>query len=224
MNRNYIHEDDDMSDQTQFRGGRWVLAILALSALLIAGAFWGVAYAQTSPCDTVRWDEDCISWNAPLTRTDGSALPAADIGSYVLERAAVGSTTWTVLATITAPVQAYRYGGLKSGDAWQYRVSAVLKSGARSVPSEIKTATTTEPPPNPPVLKTVDATAYEIKPNSAGTLVATRVGLVPIGTACEATSQRVAAGIAYTRIPRDAVDMVNWPSTVKLQDVWGKCG
>lgn len=83
--------------------------------------------------------------------------------------------------------------------------------------------------PNPPtgVTTVQDPTAFEIKTSSTGTLVATRIGLVPVGTACDASTRRVVAGIAYTRIPRDAVDVVNFSSSTGLKawvpEVYAKC-
>jgi len=224
MNSNYIREDDPMTNQLTIERDidvpsikRKAWAVIAVAFLLLFAAW--CATAQTPAC---AWNEDCIAWNAPTTRTDGSAIAATDIASYVVESAPAGATTWAQLGTVTAPVQAYKRTGLKAGDAFDYRVSVVLKSGARSAPSEVKSATTAEPPPNSPVLKSIDTLAYEIKPNSTGNLVATRIGYIPMGTACGDRQQTIGT-VAYTLVPRTSVDMVSWPSTVRLQDLWAKC-
>lgn len=218
-NHDRIHSDFDDAE----RFGRAVALVGALAFLLIALLWFGTSHAQAA----CAWSEDCLQWTAPTTYSDGSVLLGTDIGTYIVESAPAGSSTWTQLAVVTAPVQAYKRVGLKNNDAYQYRVSAVLKSGARSAPSNVQTATTIEPPPSTPTLKTIDALAYEIKTNSTGTLVATRIGLVPVGTACDAATRLVVAGIAYTRIPRDAVDVVNFSSLTGarawIPDVYAKC-
>lgn len=78
--------------------------------------------------------------------------------------------------------------------------------------------------PNPPSnLTATDVTAMEIRPNSTGTLVASRVGLVPLGTRCY-EDKRTAAGVTYNGVPIELVDMVNWPIASNLREAWAKCG
>lgn len=207
--------------------GWMITTLIFLAVLLLFSATAGAQSSSTcatSPTVVCAWNEDCLEWARPTTYTDNSPLAATDIASYVVESAPVGSTTWTQLGTVTAPVQGYKRTGLRHGEAYQYRVIAVLKSNVRSAPSNVCNHVTTEPAPNPPVLKTVEANAYEIKTNSTGSLVATRIGLVPVGTSCSERQQKVGT-VTYTQVPRAAVDMVNFSTTKNawVPEVWARC-
>jgi len=180
--------------------------------------------ASTVPC---AWNEDCLTWSRPTTYSDGTALNAADISTYAVEASPVGADTWTQVGTVTAPVQGYKRAGLKHGDAFQYRVSAILKSGVRSVPSNVCNLTTSEPTPSPPVLQTTDTVAYEIRTNAQGVLAKRHVGYVPIGSACEAGNTRKVGTVTYTRVAMlkpDYVEQIDFiVSATKLTDAWARC-
>jgi hypothetical protein len=89
------------------------------------------------------------------------------------------------------------------------------------------TVTITAPPiPNPPTNLTVaaDATAFEIKANSLGVLVASRVGVVKQGTPCVSAERKTAGGVIYTRVAREDVDIVNFSTgNVWVPLVYAKC-
>jgi hypothetical protein len=72
-------------------------------------------------------------------------------------------------------------------------------------------------PPSPPVNVVVsDTVAYEWRP---GTSTMARVGLVPLGTPCGPELKTVAT-LKYCRLPIGSVDKINWPTNLKLAEVW----
>jgi hypothetical protein len=122
--------------------GLWVLA-----AMLVV--FSCVVHAQTATC---AWNADCLKWDRPTTYVDGTTLASTDVASYEIEAALLGSTAWTKVGTVSAPIQAFTRIGIKANEIWQYRVTVVLVSGQRSTPSNVQVGpTTVEPAPNPPV-------------------------------------------------------------------------
>lgn len=186
-----------------------------------------------------------LSWTPPTQNTDGSAL--TDLGGYVISYGtAAGSLTQTVNLAVPA-ANTFDVTGLAAG-TWFATVSAATTgcfpsstvTCRTSLPSStVSRAVTTTPGgnlpqlsillepytvPKPPTSVTAtDATAFEIKPNSTGTLVATRVGFVRVGTRCY-DEQRIAAGVTYNGVPIELVDLVNWPSATVLREAWAKCG
>ena len=179
-----------------------------------------------------------LTWTPPTQNTDGSAL--TNLASYRVKYG-TSSASLTQMQTVTAPASTAIVSNLTAG-TWYFGATAVNSAGAESALSNIGTKTIAAPPPttvsrtvtwtvkapsvpNPPTnLTVVDMTAYEIKTNSTGTLTATRVGVVPTGTVCDPQRQQKVGVVTYWRIPRQAVDLVSWPSSVKLQDIYAKCG
>lgn len=175
-----------------------------------------------------------LSWTPPVKNTDGSTLTnlagwrisygsSATVLSQVIQIANPGISAYVVTGlppgTQYFGVKAYTTTGVESD------LSNITSKAVATVPGQSATKTvavTVDTKPLPPVLA-IDTQAYEIKTNSTGTLVATRIGLVPLGTTCSERQQKVGA-VTYSLIPRQSVDMVNWPANVKLQDVWAKCG
>lgn len=175
-----------------------------------------------------------LSWVLPTKNTDGSTLTnlAGSRISY-----GTSATALAQAVQISDPgIARYVVGNLAAG-TWYFGIKAYTSTGVESSLSNVTSKVATVTPgqsvsktvdiavdtqPLPPVL-TLDTQAYEIKPNSTGTLVATRVGLVPLGTTCSDRQQKVGS-VTYSLVPRTAVDMVNWPANVKLQEVWARCG
>lgn len=186
-----------------------------------------------------------VSWTPPLQNTDGTLITALG-GYYIDYGTAAGALNQTINLAVPGATT-YDVTGLTAG-TWFVTVRAATPgcfpsttvtcyvSQQANVASK---AVTTTPGgnlpqlavvldpyqvPKPPTTVTVsDVTAMEIKPNSSGELVASRVGLVPIGTRCY-DEQRVAAGVTYNGIPIELVDFVNWPSVTDLREAWAKCG
>jgi hypothetical protein len=191
---------------------RTVLFIV-VSLLLLAAAMG--AHAQTVPA--CAWNEDCLQWDRPTTRVDGTALASTDVASYVIEMAPQGSSTWTQVGTVNAPVQAWKRSGVKPGEIWQYRVTVVLTTGTKSAPSNVAAGPpTVEPAPNPPTLKTVDTLAYEIN-KSTDALALNAVGTVALGVSCK--PEYDANGLHV--VPRS---LVKFATLTKPLVVVAKCG
>lgn len=215
MNRDYIRDDWSSSNPRESeRAERWARRGLVIIAMFVLCAWACGAYAQTTTC---AWNNDCLSWDRPTKYVDGSTLASSDVASYEIEAQLLGASTWTKIATVNAPVQAYTRVGIKANEIWQYRVSVVLVSGNRSAPSNVAVApATVEPAPNPPVLKTVDTLAYEIN-KSTDALKLAAVGTVPLGITCK--PQYDANGLNV--VPRD---QVKFKTTTKPLVVVAKCG
>lgn len=181
-----------------------------LVAIAIAMVWTPVAYAATK----------AVMWVLPTQNTDGSALPASQITRSTVvwgssastltgSKAVTGAATST---TIDLPPGTHFIGVKVTANGNDSAVSALIQS---VVPF---------PTPNPPTGVTVtDPTAFEIRPNSTGALVASRVGIIPVGTICSERQQTVGA-VTYSLVPREMVDLVNWPNDTKIKDVWAKCG
>jgi hypothetical protein len=84
--------------------GLWVLA-----AMLVV--FSCVVHAQTATC---AWNADCLKWDRPTTYVDGTTLASTDVASYEIEAALLGSTAWTKVGTVSAPIQAFTRIGIKA--------------------------------------------------------------------------------------------------------------
>jgi hypothetical protein len=218
MNKHYLRDWDSDAPHVPHteahQRASWGLIVIALLFAFCAWLFAPSAHAQTAP--TCAWNADCLQWSRPTTYVDGSTLASTDVASYVIEAAPVGSSTWTQIGTVTAPTQGFTRNGLKDGEQWQYRVSVMLVSGARSAPSAVQTATTTAPLPSPPTLKTVDTLAYEIN-KSTDTLALNAVGTVALGVSCK--PEYDANGLNV--VPRDSV---KFKTTTRPLVVVAKCG
>lgn len=217
MNKHYIRDEEcnfDVPHTEPHQRAAWGLIVLALLFALFAWLFAPAVHAQTTTC---AWNNDCLSWDRPTKYVDGSTLAATDVASYEIEAALLGASTWTKIATVNAPVQGYTRTGIRAGEVWQYRVTAVLVSGNRSAPSNVQVApATVEPAPNPPVLKTVDTLAYEIN-KSTDALKLAEVGTVALGVTCK--PEYDANGLNV--VPRD---LVKFKSTTRPLVVVAKCG
>lgn len=234
MNRNYVYDEDSGLDEQQTRhfgdGARWfVVYLVAVFAGIALLAFGGKADAQTVPRNAAR-----LTWTTPAQNTDGSAIPATCPSGQTT----CGRLSRTLLEYGTCNGSAF---GNRIGDifvaapgaeatvsnlvvqTYCFRAFAQNDYGVSSATSNVVARTIAAPQPNPPLIA-IDATAYEIRRNSTGALIATRIGVVAMGTACSAEQQQTVAGVSYALVPREAVDLVNWPSTVRITDVWARCG
>jgi hypothetical protein len=203
-----------------------VLALFFLIACTLA-AF--KASAQTVPRDAAQ-----LQWVHPTQNTDGTAIPAScpagvtNCGRLTQTRLEYGSCSGTAFGTkvgeitVAAPANTATVSALVP-QVYCFRAFSRNDFAAESAASNVGTKTIAAPTPKAPLLS-VDTLAYEIKTNSAGRLVATRIGLVPMGTLCASEQQQTVEGETYSRVDRAAVDVVNWPANLKLADVWAKCG
>jgi hypothetical protein len=221
MNRNYIRPeqwgdnyDPPSPPHTEpHQRASWGLIAVALLFAFCAWLFAPSAHAQTA----CAWNADCLKWDRPTTYVDGTTLASTDVASYEIEAALLGSTAWTKVGTVSAPIQAFTRIGIKANEIWQYRVTVVLVSGQRSTPSNVAAGPpTVEPAPNPPTLKTVDTLAYEIN-KSTDALALNAVGTVALGVSCK--PEYDANGLHV--VPRSSV---KFATLTKPLVVVAKCG
>ena len=127
-----------------------------------------------------------VTWTNPTTRTDGSALTAAQIGGTRVEwgtcsGSAFGtaqgnqSTTGAATSTIISDL---------SPGTYCFRAASIDVAGLQSGWSNIASKVVPVAPPNPPVIVTVATTAYVFKVTQRGLLKLVKSGTVPLGVAC----------------------------------------
>ena len=159
------------------------------------------------------------SWTNPVTYTDGSALAATDITQTRVE---YGSCNGTAFGTKAGEVKAT--GAATTGPAitvgpgtYCLRAYTTAK-GVESAASAVAVATIAQPAPNPPVLKTVDVTAYKMRQSIDGFSFVT-IGTVPLGIECNAALN--ADGVYV--VPRSSVKLASKFDTLPLV-TFAKCG
>lgn len=145
------------------------MAVLALFGL-------SVAFAGTAT----------VTWTNPTARTDGTALPASQIGSTRVEwgtcsGSAFGTTQGNQSATgaVTSTIISDLIPG-----TYCFRAATVDAAGVQSGWSNIASKVVPVAPPNPPVIVTVMTTAYIFKITQRGLLRLVQSGTVPLGVAC----------------------------------------
>jgi hypothetical protein len=169
-----------------------LMAIVMLGALalfLLAGsAFAGQAV---------------VTWTNPTTRTDGSALTSAQIGSTEVE---YGTCSGTAFGTVTGTSATTGAGtsltisNLAPG-TYCFRVFAIEAGGGTSGPSNIPTKTITIAPPVPLII-TISSNGYVLKQWSDGRKVFSLAGSgsVPLGIACEPLPGLTGYGLADGKV------------------------
>lgn len=175
-----------------------------------------------------------LSWTPPTQNTNGT--PLTNISGYRVNYGTSASNLSQTQTVSNASAVSAVISNLASG-TYFFTVTTLASTGVTSVPSNqasklvttsqpaTGTASTTHvvnPVPAPPTNLTVrDVTAYEIRPNSTGTLVAARIGLIPLGSLCGAETRKVGS-VTYNRVDPQTVDLVNWPT--KSFEAWARCG
>lgn len=173
-----------------------------------------------------------LEWERPTTNTDGTAL--TNLAGYTI---LYGTTATTLVSTVqvnSASVTAYTVDNLAAG-TWHFGLRSRSTSGAESANSNTVSKAiagsnfaatvaidVTQTPSPPTLLSVTETTAMEIRPNSTGALIASRVGLVPLGTRCYSEA-KTAAGVTYNGVPVELVDLINWPSTASFKEAWARC-
>jgi hypothetical protein len=196
------------------------MRLLLLVALLAAPT----AFAQTQ-----AWNTNVLTWSAHTTCSDGTAATNCPAAQWRIERAASPTaTTWDFVAIVPASPLRYEHLNAAAGQNC-YRVKGVSATGGTGVASQVlanSCKTNIAPPPpvpgQPGAAVVADVTAYEVRPNSKGTMVASRIGIVPTGTVCTQET-RVANSVTYNRIDPKAVDLINWPNRLPPTEVFARC-
>jgi hypothetical protein len=189
---------------------------IAWLIFLVIVAQSGVAGAQTPRA----WNETDLVLTPPTSCTDSTPITNCPITGFRIERATAEAGPWTTIATLPPNVTTHRATGLPAGTNW-FRF--IVLAATPSVPSNAVSSENKQPAPNPGTLRVVNATAWEVRPNSTGTLVVSRIGVVPLTSVC-GSEQRTVGSETYTRIDPKLVDLVNWPNTLPPVDVFAKCG
>jgi hypothetical protein len=170
----------------------------------------------------VHADTVVATWVNPTTATNGG--PVGTITSTRIEHGSCSGTSFGTKAgewvqngngtTSTSP-------NLPAGTHC-FRAFTRTPAG-ESAASNVAQKVIAAPLPNPPTgLSVSDPTAYEIR-TSGGQLVATRVGMVGVGTICSGESQTV-AGIRYNRVELRDTDLINFPTgSMATLKAWARC-
>lgn len=149
-----------------------------------------------------------LSWTPPTTNTDNS--PLTNLGGYVISYGTSASTLTQTINLAVPAANTFDVPNLTAG-TWFASLQAAtttcfpntLADCHVSVPSAIVSKAVTTTPggalpqltlvidpysvPKPPTgVVATDVTAFEITPNADGSLLATRVPLVPLSTSCVA--------------------------------------
>jgi len=158
-----------------------------------------------------------ITCTGPTQYTDGTGIPAGTAITYTLYGGLQGATKAKLA---TAQACAFARTSVAAGTQEYYVTASV--AGVESGPSVTLVKVIPPPTPKPPTTVIGEIVAYEVRQNSRGVMVATRIGIVPPGTACTSET-RVANGVTYTRVAPGAVDIVNWPVQLNPLETWAKC-
>lgn len=180
-----------------------------MSIGLFAMLAMGVLYLAT--CGKAFADTATVTWTHPVQRVDGTALPLAEIKSTRIGYGLCPSTATTV--DVPAPAATWTSPQLGYG-TWCFV--------ARTIDTADRVSDPTNPvqkvvlaPPKPPVIVTVNLTAYEIKLHPVeGVLLGRAVGTVPLGTPC--TSEQPVVGSDFHIVPRSAVTLTKVPKSDQL--------
>jgi hypothetical protein len=173
-----------------------------------------------------------LEWTPPTTNTDGSSL--TNLAGYTALYG-VSATALVSTVLINSPsATTHTIDNLAPG-TWFFSLRA-RTSTAESANSNVASKTVvgmsyagtvaidvTQVPSAPTNLTVTEPTAFEIRPNSTGTLIASRVGLVAVGTRCYPDERKVSS-TTYNGVPIGLVDFVNWPAASSLREAWAKCG
>lgn len=172
-----------------------------------------------------------VTWTAPTTNTNGTAL--TNLAGFKLywanTSAGVSTATATVINNPTATT--YAVAGLSAG-TWYFGARAFNTLGLDSDLSNIASKTITlasasanaavtiGTQPNPPTLVTVNQTVHEVRYGVWDTALGRNVGTIPLGVSCDAFMVE-SSGVKYYAVPRDKVVLTKQP---KSQTLVARCG
>lgn len=141
-----------------------------------------------------------LTWTAPTTNTDGSAL--SNLAGFRIQYGITSNALANIVQVANPAATAYTMSGLTAGQTWFFTLTAYRSDGAESSPTgqvskaiagspgrswtrSIDVAVTPAPTlPNPPTgFAVTEKTAYRLD-QQANKPVLVAVGTVPIGTPC----------------------------------------
>lgn len=200
-----------------------------LLALGLSVAIMHEAGAQTAPRNAAQ-----LSWTNAATNTDGTTIPTScaagvtQCAKLINTRVEYGSCSSAgVFGTKVGQIDVAAPGSTATVSnlvvqTYCFRSISVNDYSVESAASNVLSKTIAPPTPGAPLLA-ISSVAYEIRANSRGVLVADRIGLIPMGTTCNAQAITV-GNIEYHLVPRGTLDVVNWPHDLDLVEVWAECG
>jgi hypothetical protein len=176
------------------------------------------------------------SWTNATTNTDSTAIPSSGPGSLVRTVVEYGTRNGSTFGTkagevfVAAPattlslnlvvVQEY---ALRAFHCNTYATTFALGAAGCSAASNVVFRTVQPPTPGVPQNLTVSSPiVYEIRPNTSGQLVASRMGLAPVGALCGAEFQ-IVDGVRYHSVQASDADLVNWPQAPASLRLWARC-
>jgi hypothetical protein len=192
----------------------------------------GIAADMTLTLTCAGPGKAVLRWTPPTTNTDGTTLsnlagytalygvsPTALVSTVLINNPA--ATTFTIVSLAAGnwsfSLRARSSSGAESANANVVSLAVVGTAYAGSVAIDV-----TQVPSPPTGLTVTEPTAFEIRPNSTGTLTASRIGLIAVGTRCYSDERKVST-TTYNGVPIELVDMVNWPVSANLREAWAKC-
>lgn len=167
-----------------------------------------------------------VSWVHPLTYTDGSTLPLADIQQTRVEYGTCAGTAFGVKAgevIVTGTATSTVINNLAAG-TWCFRGFSKAKN-LESATSNISSKVVPQAPPNPPTITTVEVVAGvgfspAFKILASGSRSAAVAGFVASGKACTGPVVFTYRGKSYRRVnPSD----VKWWNTTASSEVAAAC-
>jgi hypothetical protein len=144
-----------------------------------------------------------VTWTNPTTRTDGSALTSAQIGSTEVEYGTCSGTAFGTVTGTSATTGAGTSLTISNLAPGTYCFRARTHDTANNVSDWSSIASKVVPvaPPNPPVIVTVATTAYEFRMYSGGSLRLVRAtGVLPLGVECAPIPGLTGYGIVGDRV------------------------
>jgi len=130
-----------------------------------------------------------VSWNPPITNTDGSIIPASGDGSLTDSLVEWGTCSGTAFGTklgeqlVPMPAKSIEFTSFTPG-CYSFRVYAKNTYGSLSLASMVAQKTIIAPTPSPPTLVTIVAQIYDYQIKNGKVYLGRQVGTAPLGTAC----------------------------------------
>ena len=185
----------------------WIYERVRVRALFVIAAALGVLSVFVGHAEAANaWNERDLSWNAPITCSDGTTdMSKCQVTGYKLEAAgSCTASTWNALGTTAANITSY-HATLNPG-TYCFRVKAASANGD-SAPSTTNAGSQTTviqpavPPGAPgPVSVAVNATAYNLIKSEAGLIVMLPVGVIATQASCDATQAVITGGKTYNPV------------------------
>lgn len=170
-----------------------------------------VCLTATLFCVSKAWAGSVtLTWTAPTTRTDGSAL--TNLAGYRIYHGTAAASITTRVDVSVATATSHVLSGLPAGVRY-FQMTAVDANGVESARTSVLSTTVVDAPPSPPnnvqvTVQAADTNAYKQRfATDSFSLVS--IGSVPVGTVLD-TSRTVSDSTGvYCAVSRAAVTLRN---------------